>query len=152
MIPCPVGTYNNVTNGQNIDACKPCTAGFYCQEQTITPYLVCKPGFYCPTNITDGASSRLIGSYGSEQKPCPPATYTEVSQTEKESDCKKCPVGFYCPEGTDNPIVCPRGYYCQPESSAPTPCPIGTYGNRSELHYRENCTSCDPGRYDLSYL
>ena len=145
MIPCPVGTYNEAEEGPDIDACKPCTAGFYCEEQTVTPTLKCEKGYYCPTNITDGVSSRIIGSYGKYQSPCPASTYTNVVGTEKKEDCIPCDVGRYCPQGTDNPKACPRGYYCPPESSTPLPCPIGTYGSESNLEYRENCTDCDPG-------
>ena len=62
-------------------------------------------------------------------------------------DCQKCPLGFFCPKGTDIPKICPKGYYCPESSGAPFPCPIGTYSSREKLHYREDCTPCSPGWY-----
>ena len=144
-IPCPRGTYNPDENGESIAACRPCTAGYYCLEKTVTPTKQCDQGFYCPTNITDGVSSLVIGSYGPRQVPCPKATYTDVSQTPNVESCKTCPIGHYCREGTANPVICERGYYCPANISDPQPCPIGTYGSQTGLHYRENCTQCDKG-------
>ena len=152
QVPCPVGRFNSYVNGTSIASCLPCTAGFYCLAGTITPTLLCIAGYYCPTNITDGVSSLLIGSYGSKQVPCPGKTYINVTGTKNESDCKHCPAGFYCPEGSETPNECPRGYYCPERSEVETPCPLGTYGNRTELHSRENCTQCDPGWWEISVL
>ena len=126
-------------------SCLPCKPGFYCEEKTIFPTKECEAGFYCPTNITDGISNNLIGSYGSKQVPCPAGTYTATTQTKDISGCLNCTVGFYCLEGTANPIDCPRGYYCPPKSDTPLPCPLGTYGNQTNLQYKENCTLCTPG-------
>lgn len=145
QIPCPVGTYNPNKNGDTVNSCLPCTAGYYCEEQTVNPTKKCLPGYYCPTNITYGVSALLIGSYGQKQVPCPAQTYSNVSGTKDVSECKPCPIGFYCLEGTDNPKICPRGSYCQDNSAVPTPCPIGTYGASEQLHYRENCTLCTRG-------
>jgi len=145
-VPCPVGTYNPDESGDALSVCKPCTAGYYCEERTTTPTSKCDKGYYCPTNITDGVSDLLIGSYGVHQVPCPAETYTDVEGTPDVTSCKACPVGFYCPEGTSSPNPCPMGYYCPPDSSAPAPCPIGTYGPSEQLNYRENCTSCDRGK------
>ena len=151
QVPCPVGTYNPDLNGDSLAVCLPCIAGFYCHEQTITPTLKCDQGYYCPTNITDGVSDLNIGSYGKQQVPCPRATYTDVIGTPNVTSCKACPVGSYCPAGTPNPIPCPMGYYCPPDSYTPAPCPIGTYGPSENLHYSENCTQCDKGKYVLEY-
>ena len=144
-IPCPVGTYNAEENGPGIEACKPCTAGYYCLEKTVTPTQKCDQGYYCPTNITDGVSSLLIGSYGPKQVPCPKATYTDVLGTPNVGSCKTCTVGHYCREGTPTPTICPLGYYCPANISDPQPCPLGTYGQSQGLHFRENCTQCTRG-------
>ena len=61
--------------------------------------------------------------------PCPAGTYTDVSGTKNVTDCKMCPAGYYCPEGTATPIDCPRGSFCVNGSSFHKPCPIGRYGN-----------------------
>lgn len=145
-IPCPVGTFNSFENGDSLDICLPCLAGYYCEKETVTVTQKCDKGYYCPTNITDGVSSLLIGSYGKQQVPCPAQTYTSITGTPNEASCLACPVGFYCPEGTSTPSECPMGYYCPPDSAVPNPCPIGTYGPSSKLNYRENCTQCDPGK------
>jgi hypothetical protein len=34
-----------------------------------------------------------------------------------------CPKGYYCPKGTETPIVCPKGYYCLERTADPVPCP-----------------------------
>lgn len=146
QIPCPVGTYNAFENGDSLSVCLPCPPGFYCLEGTDhVPIAKCDKGFYCPTNITDGVSNLTIGSYGKQQVPCPAKTFTNVTGTPDEASCLPCPVGFYCPEGTDEPKVCEMGYYCPPDSAVPAPCPIGTFGPSPQLNYRENCTKCTRG-------
>ena len=144
-IPCPVGTFNPNTGLKSVHECKMCTAGKYCREKSVNETGDCSPGFYCPTNFTDGVSSLHIGSYGPNQIPCPKATYLNEKGGRYVEDCKACPVKFYCPEGTVDPVICPLGYYCPPESGDPQPCPIGTYNNQSGLQFLENCTACTPG-------
>ena len=126
--------------------CLPCLAGFYCEEKTVTPTLKCEKGFYCPTNIVDGVSSMLIGSFGKYQVPCPARTYANVTGTPNLESCIPCPAGRYCLEATTTPELCTIGYYCPPGSETPTPCPIGTYGDHSGLGYLEDCTKCDRGK------
>ena len=42
-----------------------------------------------------------------------------------------CPVGYYCPNGTDYPFPCPRG----------------TFSNVEEVTSEDGCELCPPGRY-----
>ncbi len=134
-------------NGSSIASCRPCTAGKYCLEKATIPNGACDKGFYCPTNITDGVSSLIIGSYGPQQIPCPPKTYRNTTGGSIVDDCHPCPVTNFCPQGSEIPKPCSRGYYCPPEVSEPQPCPIGTYGDRIALGALENCTSCTKGWY-----
>ena len=146
-IPCPAGTFNPDENGLNIASCLPCTAGFYCLEKAEQPTGVCEKGFYCPTNITDGVSSLIIGSYGPKQIPCPPKTFLDTTKGRSVDDCIPCPMANYCPQGSEKPKSCLRGYYCPPNVSEPQPCPIGKFGNSSELAALEECTNCTKGWY-----
>ena len=127
---------------QNVDHAQP---GKYCREKSVTETGPCDAGFYCPTNITNGVSSLRIGSFGPNQVPCPKASFRNETGARTEADCYACPVGYYCPEGTVNPIICPLGYYCPPDSGDPQPCPVGHFNNRSGIHFVENCTACTPG-------
>lgn len=71
------------------------------------------------------------------------------SVTEDEAKCETCPVGHYCPEDVEDPIICPAGstnellsahsqedclpcpagYYCSAEDSEilKVVCPVDTY-------------------------
>ena len=144
-IACPVGTFNPDLGLKVVTECRPCTAGKYCREKSVTETGPCDAGFYCPTNITNGVSSLRIGSFGPNQVPCPKASFQNETGARTEADCYACPVGYYCPEGTVNPIICPLGYYCPPDSGDPQPCPVGHFNNRSGIHFVENCTACTPG-------
>ena len=144
-IPCPVGTFNPNTNGENIYACQMCTAGKYCLEKSITETGDCSAGFYCPTNITDGVSSLRIGSYGPIQEPCPKGTFLNESGGRFVEDCKECTIGHYCPTGSKTPTICKTGHYCPSGSGDPQRCPLGTFNNHSGAYYLENCTKCTPG-------
>lgn len=151
-IPCPAGTFNPDMNGVDIAACQVCSPGKYCLEKSEKPNGECNKGFYCPTNITNGVSTLVIGSYGPSQVPCPPKTYRNETSGRDVNDCHPCPEGNYCPEGSEVPIICPRGYYCPPRVSEPHPCRIGTFGNRSGLRFIEECRNCTKGWYVTSLL
>ena len=146
-IPCPAGTFNPEVNGSSISSCLPCTAGHYCLEMSINPTGYCEKGYYCPTNITNGVSDLIIGSYGPKQIPCPPKTFRNITGARNTNDCFPCPESYYCRQGSETPEVCPRGYYCPPEVSEPQPCPIGTYGERAKLSALQECTNCTKGWY-----
>lgn len=48
--------------------CEPCTAGYYCLEESSGTSGACLEGYYCPTNITNpyGSNPPYIGSYGND--------------------------------------------------------------------------------------
>ena len=42
---------------------------------------------------------------------------------------------------------CPIGYYCEEGSAYPTPCPRGTYSQSYMVTTVDNCSLCLPGHY-----
>ncbi|CAE7524638.1 RPGR [Symbiodinium microadriaticum] len=38
-------------------------------------------------------------------------------------DARSCPIGYYCPEQTRQPVLCPASHYCPEGSAEPSPCP-----------------------------
>jgi hypothetical protein len=102
--PCPGGRYGNTT-GLSMPACSgPCAAGYYCSEGSTTPnQTVCPAGYYC----SEGSSAPIPcprGSYCPEKSTsptkCPAGTYNCGTEARSFSDCRTCPGGHYCREGT----------------------------------------------------
>ncbi|CAG9314260.1 unnamed protein product [Blepharisma stoltei] len=112
--PCPKYTYNGSKSMSDINACKPCPAGYYCDDTGIGDYTQypCKKGYFCVL----GATSYI---------PCPPGTVGSSSVAGSASDCPACPGGYYCEEATTSPVACTIGTYCPLGSSAPIPCTPG---------------------------
>merc|ERR1712157_49608 len=53
-----------------------------------------------------------------------------------------CPVGHYCPEGTEDPIACPEGTFSNQER-ATDKCAAGTYGGGGTFDGGQNaCSGC----------
>lgn len=68
------------------------------------------------------------------------------------SECKVCPAGKNCPEGTAVPQPCPRKYYCLigndvRNNGNPVLCPKGTFGGHEGLKEESECTHCTAGHY-----
>ena len=63
-LPCPAGTYQNVTGQAE---CKTCPPGYYCLEGSERP-LPCVQGHYCP------AGTPLATDY-----PCPTGTFSNLT-------------------------------------------------------------------------
>ena len=85
---CPAGTYmpDDVTGAESIDKCKDCPPKKFCVGGRIAGE--CAPGYVC----RKGAKSPTpTGDVGSGAYPCP--------------------VGFYCPSGTDEELRCKSGLY-----------------------------------------
>ncbi|EGD79005.1 hypothetical protein PTSG_01976 [Salpingoeca rosetta] len=151
-VTCPVGTYNPDLYGASLADCHPCDAGMYCVEASVNPTGACNKGYYCPTNITasevlNGVSGLLIGSYGPKQEPCPAGTYRNATGGQDLSSCATCPEASYCPIASAVPITCPRGFYCPLGSAQPQPCPKGTIGNSTGLIAESDCEACPGGFY-----
>lgn len=156
-LPCPPGTFSNVTGAQDQSSCTSCPIGYYCEgSNAAEPSGPCDAGYYC----TGGSSSRTqypapVGYFtlqgSSAAAPCPLGTFN--SQT-GQSSCLNCPAGFSClNHGLAIPNDCPIGYYC-PEATAddpdPDPCPAGTYSENLNLKNVTECQQCPPGKYCVS--
>ena len=80
---CPPGTFSNSTNNTRVEDCLQCSMGSYCAGWgNPNPTGLCDPGFHCPEG----------------QLRADPPSY-------------RCPVGHYCPRGSENGIQCTSGFY-----------------------------------------
>ena len=84
--------------------CAGCEPGTYCPTRGLTsPVANCSSRYYCTGNATTAAPTDGVTG-------------------------NVCPVGFYCPEGTGQPI----------------PCADGTF---TDTELNEACLPCTPGHY-----
>jgi uncharacterized surface protein with fasciclin (FAS1) repeats len=134
---------------QEYKARNDCPVNTYCPEGSVTPIA-------CPANTTSPAKSTKLGDCVAVVTPVTPTTTgggvitistgtssvtaasstvvvtTPVVCTSKPGEyftngaCVPCIAGYYCPGGSNAPIICPVGYYCPPASATPTICPVGT--------------------------
>ena len=137
--PCRGGSYSSATNLSSADECTACPVGFSCTIGATHP-TACFTGSYAGSGLEDssaiGAGSGEPGSgeqlgliLGAEQCIlCPAGSYQNASHAH---DCKRCPHGHFCPEG----------------SSEPRPCTGGTYGSRAGQHAQDECTLCPIGSF-----
>lgn len=96
-LPCPAGSYNNVTGQAN---CTICPEGYYCPEKTETYEVYqCPAGHYCPN-----------GTEHAYQYPCPRGYYRNVTHGMSRHECYPCPGGMYC--GQEG-LTYPSGYCSQ---------------------------------------
>eukprot|EP00606_Chrysophyceae_sp_TOSAG23-5_P001356 GSChrysophyteH2.ASY1.ANO1.1387.1 assembled CDS len=116
-LPCPTGTYNDLTGQAAASDCTDTPAGSYSTQGASAISGACSPGFYCPIN-----------SSGPFQVACIPGTYRAETSGTAVGDCGDCPAGSYCPAATFSPLLCPRGYYCPTGTAEPSACLPGTYG------------------------
>ncbi|CEM36103.1 unnamed protein product [Vitrella brassicaformis CCMP3155] len=174
-IPCPPGTFVNTTGSTNALDCFDCPGGFYCaSSNSTTPDSPCPAGTYCPPR---SALPRQCpgGFYCPNQTTlpivCPPGyacpngtaelldpltlmTMTmSVQPTRGVADI--CPLGTYCPEGSETPRPCPPGYRgwnktfdpSDPDSLRTTleesclPCEPGSFQEGNDVF----CQPCEPG-------
>ncbi|XP_019363984.1 PREDICTED: multiple epidermal growth factor-like domains protein 11 [Gavialis gangeticus] len=101
---CPHGTWSSSKGNKNLQDCQPCSGGHYCNGTgLVAPSGYCSPGFYC-----------ISGA----QTPTPTDAFSGAP----------CPVGHYCPLGTESPIPCPPGSYMpQTHGKECYECPEGKY-------------------------
>ena len=136
-IPCPNGTYNGLTNANNVGQCNPCTEGFYCVLASSAPVA------------------------------CPAGTYRGEKRAGQVSDCTVCPSGNYCPIQSVNPtnctagtfraapgaiqpqdcLACPRAEFCLVATITPTQCAAGTYRGETGATKQDDCATCPSGNY-----
>jgi len=80
---CPIGTYNDLTNGESLTDCKACLPGKYCSSEGLSAVAgTCAAGYFCKTKseLETPETQDVNGNFG------------------------PCPVGHYCPAGTAEPI------------------------------------------------
>jgi len=95
----------------------------------------CPVGHYCPK--------------GSHPLACPRLTYRDQTWGKNESDCFRCPAGFWCnKKGISNYTLspCPVGRYC-PEAQEPVWCPAGRRRITPQAANADNCEPCPAGYY-----
>ncbi|XP_021231889.1 SCO-spondin-like isoform X4 [Numida meleagris] len=147
-IPCPPGTYSNVSGLRSLHQCLDCPPGLYCHgANTQAPSGPCEPGYYC----TGGAKSALQqmvmeGHYSSagafKPEPCPLGSF---QPDRGQSHCRDCPEGTFCNEtGLAEAQPCPKGHFCLGGSSLPLPCPVGMY---ADVLGAGSCKPCPAGMY-----
>lgn len=138
---CPAGKVGTTPGASSVAACSACAlyralitrhgasktfrrastgpAGFYCQaEASERTESFCVEGHFCPANTSSW-----------RQYPCPAGTFSSQTGLHDAEQCKSCPMGSYCPEG----------------STAPTACSIGTYNARPDARTSTACQSCEAG-------
>ena len=95
-IPCPGGTFRNVTGAGRVEDCVTCMPGFYCPERSVLP-LVCPPGTYMPYgggSLCDPCPADFYCPSSLVQILCPVQTFSYPGST--GSDQCRCKVGFVC--------------------------------------------------------
>nr|XP_006824589.1 PREDICTED: multiple epidermal growth factor-like domains protein 11-like [Saccoglossus kowalevskii] len=149
-IPCPAGTFNNVTMLSTEDECTDCSPGTYCSGAGNSyPTGLCTAGYYCegaakspiPVATVDYPNNGICppGSYCDEGTPapkkCPPGTIRPSDGATGIDDCSPCPGGHYCSGygQTSETGLCYARFYCPANdtTSHPEPghlkCPVGHY-------------------------
>ena len=140
--PCPPGTFTFSTDLQSPDQCSICPAGQACGWGTgfnFSEPLPCAQGHYCP-----------LGTPASNKYPCPPGTFTELSNLTSAAECSICTAGHYCIGGGAGPNdVCPMGHYCPEGTRLPHqfPCPKTTYNDQFGQNSSESCLNCTVGHF-----
>lgn len=155
---CPPGTYAPFLNAKSLYDCLECPPGSYCdgtEDNTGTAVgpQTCESGHYCEP-----------GTAYSDQSPCPPGYYNDLTGSHSINDCLHCGFNKYCPDwgeisattcahGTymsesTSAILCdpcPAGYMCNQDGSFvyPVPCDAQFYSAKGS----RDCTPCPEGHF-----
>jgi hypothetical protein len=126
-------------------------AGFACPERgTFEVTTPCLEGFYCPGGDADPTHLCTLGARcaagRSAPEPCPAGTYQNCLG---QAECKNCPAGYFCIEGSESLSECPSGHYCPTGTKYATEfaCPPGSFSDSTGLPSAEYCTRCTAGSY-----
>ncbi|KAF3692794.1 Sushi, von Willebrand factor type A, EGF and pentraxin domain-containing protein 1 [Channa argus] len=148
-LPCPRGTFSNLTKLISQEDCQPCLPGYYCAVVGLTtPSGKCWKGFFC-LGGADRPDPPLRDSRGG---PCPKGSF--CASPGKAVTSGLCSAGYYCLSGAWSPTPddggmtgdrCPKGHYCPQGSLAPLPCPLGLYSNKTGNTHLSECLPCPPG-------
>lgn len=154
-VPCPAGTYGNVTGYSKVQDCLACDPGKYCDVPGLTaPAGPCSPGYYCPEAgsntsfaiICPPAGYCPLGSI--VPTPCPPGRFSNSTGLSNATQCSISPAGFYSHGSSLYPTPCPAGYACAAGSvtGVENPAPAGSYAPQGSASF----TLCQPGSYQPS--
>ncbi len=149
-VPCPPGTYNDITGKSVLGDCKSCPSGKFCDDIAMiaaptTTANDCASGYQCISAAktkypVDGTTGKLcpLGNYCTI---CPHGTYNAKSAI---PGCISCPKGYYCDNTIDSTsyTICPAGYYCPAGTSGTInkyQCPAGTYSSKTRLSAASEC-------------
>jgi hypothetical protein len=177
VTPCSAGTYNDRVKAESQADCKSCPPGKYCNSGSSTPTGNCNAGYYCRASATTPSPSGSGTNYGvcpvghycplatGDPFQCPPGTFNPNSGSTSDAACQTCtqgyycsqpglsavegpcPVGYYCPAGTDVKFpttFCVAGERCPQGSFAVDTCPQGTYQNAPRQGI---CRECPAGYF-----
>ncbi|GFS22362.1 fibrillin-1-like [Elysia marginata] len=140
--PCPKGSYRNLTRGVSQEDCFACPPGFYCGGEGLSlPTDECDQGYFC-----------VVGAWSAQ-----PSEYDNFTV----GDCLcpsnvtggQCQPGYYCPQGSHEPVACTEGNYCATPGlyTVTSQCKAGYYCDRgaSIEDPTDGITGniCPPGRY-----
>ncbi|KAF3847745.1 hypothetical protein F7725_020773 [Dissostichus mawsoni] len=164
-LPCPRGTFSDLTKLASQEDCQPCLPGYYCDAAGLSvPSGECWEGFFC-LGGADRPDPPLIDSRGG---PCPKGYYCSegsvapqqcplgtISTEDSRADCGACPQGFYCPGNNGSlsrTYECPVGHYCPSGtwSKHQYPCPAGSINPHTQMAQPQDCLPCPPGSFCLS--
>lgn len=167
--PCPIGTFNNLTERRTAASCIACLPGHYCATPGLSdPTDECDPGWFCLTQST--AAQPAVAAEGgvcvagkfcpkgsSKQIPCTPGMY--CNNNELAEPVGNCSAGHFCLAGStvSNPTdgvmgnLCPKGSYCDSGSQAGVGCPPGTMLNVTGGKTILDCFNCTKGYYCAGY-
>ena len=172
-VPCPIGTYSNVSGLWNEEQCTPCTPGFYCDAPGIVEETgPCAPKYFCSGGAKNAFWEECPAGYFCPPKstlpePCPKGTFSNTSGLLEAVECFSCTPGMYCAEsglteptgdcstgyyclkGSVSPaeFICPAGLYCPEGSIRPLECHGGSYTNATGVG---ECSICPPGFFCLT--
>ena len=161
MEKCPIGTFTDSEQLRSKDECQSCTPGYYCDSAGLENVTAqCSGGWFCTGGATKSEPDVLAeggkcppGSEcpkgSSSPKLCKVGTYSNVSGKEA---CDMCPAGYFCLEGTIDPLDCPAGSYCKSGVGTPTECQKGSYSSKSNQQSKISCSDCPPGKHKADYL
>ncbi|KAL0973027.1 hypothetical protein UPYG_G00197910 [Umbra pygmaea] len=158
-LPCPLGTFSDRLHVTEVSGCSLCPPGQFCGSEGLTrPTGPCQAGYYCPGGDSLATGSERRGGLCPPAHYCPPGIANPVPCTAGsyanmtgQTQCPRCPAGYYCPERTSDytQFPCPPGFYCPDGSRHATqfPCPRGYYNPESMTQSLDSCLPCPPGHY-----
>nr|XP_057935999.1 SCO-spondin isoform X4 [Doryrhamphus excisus] len=152
-LPCPPGTFSNLTKLVSQVGCELCLPGYYCDTAGLSaPSGKCRGGFFCPG-----------GAYRPDPRPCPKGYYCSegsavpqpcprgtISGEDGQASCSTCPQGFYCPESSNGSLYeCPVGHFCPVGtwSKYLYSCPAGSINPHTRMAKAQDCVPCPPGLF-----